>query len=257
VKEVKIVSNLIPFSYNEKQVRVIEKDSEPWFVATDVCDLLDISNPSDAISRLSETMKGVASTDTLGGNQNCRIISEAGLYKLVFTSRKPEAEKFTDWVASEVIPSIRKHGAYMTPETLEKAILNPDFVIDLATRLKLEQQKRAEAEKKVEEQKPMILFAESCIASNDSLLVREVAKLASKKGIVIGEKRLWQKLRDWEVVNSSNEPYQRSMDAGWFEIRQGTYSTPYGSETYRTPKVTPRGQIYIIERLNKEQKGAA
>ncbi|HYE12227.1 MAG TPA: phage antirepressor KilAC domain-containing protein [Patescibacteria group bacterium] len=109
-------------------------------------------------------------------------------------------------------------------------------------------------ETKIEEQKPLVLFAETCIASNDSLLVREVAKLASKKGINIGEKRLWKKLREWEVVNGHNEPYQRAFDAGWFETRQGSYSTPYGTETYRTYKVTPKGQIYIIERLRKEME---
>jgi len=104
----------------------------------------------------------------------------------------------------------------------------------------------------LEEQKPLVLFAETCIASNDSLLVREVAKLASKQGIIIGEKRLWQKLREWEVVSPSNEPYQRAFDAGWFETRRGTYNTPYGSEAYSTYKVTPKGQIYIIEKLKKE-----
>jgi len=103
----------------------------------------------------------------------------------------------------------------------------------------------------LEQQKPLVLFAETCIASNDSLLVREVAKLASKQGVVIGEKRLWQKLREWEVVSNKNEPYQKAFDAGWFETRQGTYNTPYGSETYRTYKVTPKGQIYIIEKLKK------
>lgn len=112
------MNSLIPFQYNSKQVRVINQKGEPWFVATDVCDLLEISNSSDAISRLSDSMKGVASTDTLGGNQNCRIISEAGLYKLVFTSRKPEAEKFTDWVATEVIPSIRKTGGYIANDEM-------------------------------------------------------------------------------------------------------------------------------------------
>jgi len=103
----------------------------------------------------------------------------------------------------------------------------------------------------LEQQKPLVLFAETCIASNDSLLVREVAKLASKQNVAIGEKRLWQKLREWGIVSDKNEPYQKAFDAGWFETRQGTYSTPYGSETYRTYKVTPKGQIYIIEKLKK------
>jgi prophage antirepressor-like protein len=108
-----LMSNeLIPFKYNEKQVRTIIKDGEPWFAATDVCEILELGNTTMAISRLSDNMKGLNSIDTLGGRQYMHIISEAGLYKLVFTSRKPEAEKFTDWVAGEVIPSIRKTGQY-------------------------------------------------------------------------------------------------------------------------------------------------
>ena len=83
------------------------------------------------------------------------------------------------------------------------------------------------------------------------MLVREVAKLASKNGITIGEKRLWQKLRDWGIVSKKREPYQKAFDAGYFETKQGTYSTPYGTETYRTYKVTPRGQVYIIEKLKR------
>jgi anti-repressor protein len=140
---------------------------------------------------------------------------------------------------------------------LEKAWNSPESVMARAVKMAdakiLSLQGRVDVlQQTIEQQKPLILFAETCIASNDSLLVREVAKLASKQGAVIGEKRLWQKLREWEVVSHTNEPYQRAMDAGWFEIRQGTYNTPYGSETYRTPKVTPKGQIYIIEKLKKE-----
>jgi len=249
------MSNIIPFNYNSKQVRVIEKDSDPWFVAKDVCDILEISNGRDAVSRLDDDEKDtVAITDGTPGNPNMTIISESGVYALVFTSRKEEAENFKRWIRKDVIPSIRKHGAYMTPETLEQMIASPEFGIKLLTALKDEQQKRKAAEAKLEEQKPMVLFAESCIASNDSLLVREVAKLASKKGIIISEKRLWQKLRDWGEVSPKNEPYQHAMDAGRWEIKQGTYNTPYGSETYRTPRVTPKGQVYIIEKLKKEQE---
>ena len=100
------------FNYQEKEVRTVIKDGEPWFVASDVCEILEIGNSRMAIDRLNENSKGVSSIDTLGGNQEMNVISEAGVYKLVFTSRKPEAEKFTDWLASEVIPSIRKTGGY-------------------------------------------------------------------------------------------------------------------------------------------------
>jgi prophage antirepressor-like protein len=117
------MNNLIPFNYQDRQVRTVIKDGEPWFVAKDVCEILEISNHRDATDRLNHSMKGVAITDTLGGSQEVNVISEAGLYKLVFTSRKPEAEKFTDWVASEVIPSIRKTGQYTTkPVTVLEAL---------------------------------------------------------------------------------------------------------------------------------------
>ncbi len=140
---------------------------------------------------------------------------------------------------------------------LEKRWNSPEAVMARALKMadaKILEYKNAaiQLETKIEQQKPLVLFAESCIASNDSLLVREVAKLASKKGIVIGEKRLWKKLREWGIVTSKNEPYQYAFDNSWFETKQGIYNTPYGSETYRTYKVTPKGQIYIIEKLKKE-----
>jgi phage antirepressor YoqD-like protein len=181
------------------------------------------------------------------------VITEAGVYKLVFTSRKPEAEKFTDWIASEVLPSIRKHGMYAKEELLD----NPDLLLDVITKLKQEREEKKLLMDKLEQQKPLVMFAETCIASNDSILVRELAKLASKNGVMIGEKRLYKKLREWGLIlGRKNEPSQKAMDANWFEVKKGTYSTPYGSEAYATTKVSPKGQVYIIERLRKEQKEA-
>ena len=111
------------FNYQEKEVRTVTKDGEPWFVAKDVCEILEISDTWNAISRLSENMKGTDTISTLGGIQEMNVISEAGVYKLVFTSRKPEAEKFTDWLASEVIPSIRKTGGYVPKQMSQAEIL--------------------------------------------------------------------------------------------------------------------------------------
>jgi len=111
------------FNYQEKEVRTVIKDGEPWFVAKDVCEILEISDTWNAISRLSENMKGTDTISTLGGIQEMNVISEAGVYKLVFTSRKPEAEKFTDWLASEVIPSIRKTGGYVPKQMTQAEIL--------------------------------------------------------------------------------------------------------------------------------------
>lgn len=246
------------FKYNEQEVRTVMKDGEPWFVVKDVCEVLEIANHRDAVSRLKPTMRDeVGVSDAIGRIQQTIVISEPGVYKLVFRSNKPEAEKFSDWVTEEVIPSIRKHGTYMTPDTIEKVLTDPDTIIQLATALKEERKARIDAEEKLEDQKPLVMFAETCIASNDCLLVREVAKLATKNGIIIGEKRLWQKLREWGEVSKKNEPYQHAMDAGRWEVKQGTYNTPYGSDTYRTFKVTPKGQVYIIEKLRRETNKAS
>ena len=134
------------FEFDGKQVRAKAVDGRVWFAAKDICAILDISNHRNAVAKLNEGQKGVQVMDTPGGPQEMAVITEAGVYKIAFTSQKPEAERFTDWVAEEVLPTIRQHGAYMTPEVIEKAIINPDFVIRLATRLKEERELRLEVE---------------------------------------------------------------------------------------------------------------
>lgn len=244
------------FNYQGNQVRTVIKNNEPWFVAKDVCDVLNHSNHKVAVSRLDEDeVSKVYLTDSLGRNQQTTVVNEAGIYSLILTSNKPEAKQFKRWITHEVIPSIRKHGAYMTPEKIEEVLMNPDTIIQLATTLKMEQQKRIEAEKKIEQQKPLVNFAETCMASDKSLLVREVAKLISKQGILMGERRLYQKLRDWKLIfPNKNEPYQEYIDRGYFEISQGVKETSKGSFTWLTMRVTPKGQMYIINRLKQEQQ---
>jgi len=241
------------FNFNQSQIRAIFKNGQPWFVAKDVCEILEISKYRDAVSRLDSDERGSVLVDTLGGQQTVSAVNEYGLYSLILKSRKPEAKEFKRWITHEVIPSIRKHGAYMTPEKIEEVLLNPDTIIKLATNLKEEQQKRQAAEKLIEQQKPLVAFAESCMASEKSLLVRELAKLVSKHEILIGEKRLFQKLREWKLIfPNKNEPYQEYVDRGYFEISQGVKETSKGSFTWMTMKVTPKGQMYIINRLKKE-----
>lgn len=124
------------------KVRTITLDGEPWMVGNDIAVALGYSNPRDAlVKHVDNEDKGVAKCDTLGGRQNLTIINESGLYALVLSSKLPDARKFRRWITSEVLPSIRKHGAYMTPETLEAAILNPDIMIQLCQELKKEQEK--------------------------------------------------------------------------------------------------------------------
>jgi anti-repressor protein len=190
------------------------------------------------------------------------LIPEPLVYKLAFKASNELAEKFQDWLAIEVIPSIRKHGAYMTPEKIEEVLLNPDTIINLATQLKEERQKRIKAEQTIEIQKPKVIFAESVQASENSILIRELATILRQKGVDIGEKRLFAWLRKNGYLikqkgDSYNLPTQRSMELGLFEIHKRTLTDPDGSiRITRTPRVTGKGQIYFVNKfLNNSKPG--
>jgi len=138
---------------------------------------------------------------------------------LMAHSKLPAAVKFEQWVFDEVIPSIRKHGAYLTPETLEQAILNPDTMIKLCTTLKHEQEKRKVLETKIETDAPLVSFAQDIGTANGSISIGDFAKVLYEKGHrEIGQKRLFQRLRDAKILDKRNMPYQKYMDAGLFVI---------------------------------------
>ena len=184
-------------------------------------------------------------------NAGEKFLTESGVYKLVFKSRKPSAERFSDWVTDEVLPSIRKHGAYMTQETLEKALTSPDFLIRLATKLKEEQEARKQAEFKLEEQEPLVAFANKVSDSSNFIDMGKLAKLLNDEHIKIGRNKLIQWLREQKILMKNNIPYQRYIDSGYFQIKESTFKTPYGEKTAQTTYVTGKGQIYITEKLRK------
>lgn len=245
------------FSYGKSQIRTFVKENEPWFVAKDVCEVLEINNSRMALSRLDADEKGVRSIDTHGGTQVLSVVNEPGLYSLILTSRKQEAKQFKRWITHEVIPSIRKHGAYMTENTIEKALTSPDFLIQLATNLKAEQEARIKAEQKVVEQKPKVLFANAVETSESSILIGELAKILKQNGIDIGQKRLFEWLREngyliKKTGEEFNNPTQKSMELGLFEIKKRAINNPDGSvRVTRTPKVTGKGQVYFVNKFLK------
>ncbi|ARJ25455.1 phage antirepressor Ant (plasmid) [Bacillus mycoides] len=242
------------------QVRTVVKGRDVWFVAKDVCDVLEIVNATRSLSRLDEDeLHSMKVADSLGRLQETNIINESGLYSLIMTSRKPQAKAFKKWVTSEVLPSIRKHGAYMTDQVLEQAVTNPDFAIGLLTKLKEEKEKLAAAQQQIVQQQPLVTFAEACMQSDQTLKVGEVAKLAMKQGIKIGQKRLFDKLREWGLMfKNSTEPTQKGCERELFEVSQGVKKKPNGEAfTWTTTYVTPKGQAYIIDRLKKENEQKA
>lgn len=241
------------FNYNGNEVRTIQKDGEPWWVLKDVCEVLDISQAVRVAERLDEDeVSQTHITDSLGRQQSTYIINESGLYNVILRSDKPEAKPFRKWVTSEVLPSIRKHGAYMTPQKIEEALLNPDTIIKLATNLKAEREKRMELERQAEKDKPLVTFANSVSVAKASILVGELAKLLKQNGVDMGQNRLFTWMRENGYLISRkgtdyNMPTQRSMEMELFEIKLTTISHGDGHTSLnKTPKVTGKGQIYFI-----------
>lgn len=239
--------------FGEVRTKVI--NNEPYFSLNDVCRILEINNPSQAKTRLNKD--GVISNeviDSMGRTQQANFINESNLYKLIFQSRKSEAEKFADWVTSEVLPTIRKHGAYMSSEVIEKTLSDPDYLIRLATNLKEEKAKRALAEAQIEKDKPKVLFADSCEVAENSILIGEFAKRLKQNGYDIGQNKLFEWLRQHDYLCKSGErknlPTQYSMERGLFEIKTRVFSNPNGSvRTTSTTKITGRGQIYFTNKF--------
>lgn len=250
------------------EVRVAGTSENPLFCLADVCRVLEIKNPRDCKSRLKP--EGVVLTDGVSKTTNqygitteqevtLTFINEQNLYKVIMRSDKPQAEPFQDWVCGEVLPSIRKHGAYMTNDTLEKALASPDFLIQLATNLKEEQQKRIEAERKVTEAAPAVAFTKAVQSANSSCLIGELAKLIAQNGYSIGEKRLFAWMRDNGYLGKHGERYnipnQQYVEQGLFELKKGVRSGDNGVlHTTITPKVTGKGQVYFVNKFlgNKE-----
>nr|DAK43792.1 MAG TPA: repressor domain protein [Bacteriophage sp.] len=242
------------------RVRTMVINGSPWFVAKDVCECLDINNSRQALARLdSDEKNSVILNDGTPGNPEKGIVNEYGLYSLVLSSRKPSAKAFKRWITHEVIPAIRKHGAYMTGETLEQALTSPDFLIRLATELKTEQEARKMAEAQIEADKPKVLFADSVAASHGSILVGELAKLLNQNGIDIGQNRLFNWLRENGYLicrkgTDYNMPTQRSMEMQLFNIKETAITHSDGHVSIsKTVKVTGKGQLYFV---NKFLKGA-
>lgn len=245
------------FNFEGNDVRTLNHDEQIWFAAPDVTKALKLTNTTVALKSLDGDEVTKFNLGGLSGETN--FISEPGLYKLVGASHKPAAKRFNRWVTHEVLPSIRKHGAYMTPETIEKAIYNPDFIINLATQLKDEQAKTAALTADNETMKPKALFADAVATSHTTILVGDLAKVIKQNGVDIGAKRLFAWLREKgylikRIGADYNSPTQRAMELGLFEVKETAISHSDGHVTVqKTPKVTGKGQQYFINKfLQKE-----
>lgn len=248
------MNQLQVFNNNELgQVRTVIQGEDIWFIAKDVCEVLEIKNTTVAIQKLDSDEVTKFNLGGLSGEIN--IINESGLYSLIMTSRKPQAKAFKKWVTSEVLPSIRKHEAYMTDQVLEQAVTNPDFMIGLLTNLKEEQAKRIEVERRVLQQQPLVTFAQAIQVSTNLISIKQLAILMKQKGIDIGQNRLFEWLRENGYLCKKrgsiyNTPTQYSMGLGLFESQEFVRTNSEGEfVTSFTPKVTGKGQLYFINKF--------
>lgn len=249
------------------EIRTIkDENGEPWFVGKDVAEILEYTNTTKAIlTHVDDEDKKILTSQngTLENipNRGLTIINESGLYALIFSSKMKKAKEFKRWVTSEVLPAIRKHGAYMSDEVIEKTLSDPDYLIMLATNLKEEKAKRALAEAENERNKPKVLFADTVSASSRSCLMGELAKMISQEAIrqgridgKIGQNKLFAWMRNNGYLCKSgerkNQPMQQYVEQGLFEMKKGSYVDSRGANVVTTTtKVTGKGQIYFINKF--------
>ena len=269
--------NLEIFNYEGNEIRTTLINNEPWFVGKDVAEILGYKNTKDAlISHIDKDDKKIIQRSDFTTienyipksalamnlvsadvpNRGLTIINESGLYSLILSSKLEGAKKFKKWVTSEVLPTIRKHGAYMTNDTLEKALTSPEFLIQLATNLKIEKEKNKMLTDKIETDRPKVIFAEALAVSEKSILIGELAKILKQNGINIGANRLFEWLRANNYLmakgESRNQPSQKSMNLKLMEIKKTTINNSDGSVRVTvTTKITPKGQEYFINKFLK------
>ena len=249
------MNNLQIFNSDEfNSVRGTQIDGDAFLLGSDVASALGYSNPQKAIrDHVDDDDKLTERIVLSGQNREAIFINESGVYALVFSSKLPKAKEFKRWVTSEVLPSIRKHGAYMTPDALEQALMNPDGMIRVLQALKDEQEKRKALEAQNEEMKPKALFADAVAASDTSILMNDLAKLLKQEGVDIGGGRLWKWMRDHGYIfKHSCEPTQKGMDLGLFEVIERTVQrSNHAPKVTRTTKITGKGQIYFINKFKE------
>lgn len=245
--------------FNNKEfgnIRTVNIDGEPWFVGKDVAEALGYSNSRKALAdHVHYDDKGVTKCDTLGGKQDLTVINESGLYALIFGSKLESAKRFKHWVTSEVLPAIYHNGGYIQgqenlsdTELMAKAILVAQKTIEQKNQI-IEQQKE-----KIEQDRPKTIFADAVSASETSILVGDLAKLICQNGYQIGQKRLFEWLRQngylMKCGSSRNMPTQRYLEQGLFEVKESNVQNPDGSiRITRTTKITGRGQLYFVNKF--------
>lgn len=251
------MNELKNFSFEGQQIRTLSIEGEPYFVGKDVADILGYQNGSRDINRhVDAEDKLRTQIEYAGQKREVTVINESGLYSLILGSKLPTAKKFKRWVTSEVLPAIRKHGAYMTDQKAAAIVTDKGSLADLLQQA-AEQLKRKDIQ--IEQMKPKALFADAVSTSDTPILVGELAKILHQNGVSMGQNRMFRWLRDNGYLiskkgTSYNMPTQRAMELGLFKIKENAITHSDGHVTItKTPKVTGKGQVYFVNKFVGEE----
>ncbi|HNW87907.1 MAG TPA: phage antirepressor KilAC domain-containing protein [Candidatus Limiplasma sp.] len=266
------MNGLQVFFYGEREVRTIQRDSEPWFAGKDVCAVFGDTNHNRSLSRVTDEDKTVIVVSTPAGVRNVIFVSESGLYDLLFSMQPQKANiggvqdayptdinerirqlhSFRRWVTHEVLPSIRKHDAYLTHDKLEEVLSDPDAWIRVLTALKDEHVAKEALRQQAAVDKPKVVFADAVAVSDGTILIGELAKILKGNGIEIGQNRLFEQLRqDGFLIRRRgtdyNAPTQKAMELGLFKVKETAITHSDGHVTIsKTTKITGKGQQYFV-----------
>ena len=239
------------------QIRTIQQNGEPWFVGKDVADILGYQNGSRDVNRhVDEDDRQNYQNGTFESNRGLTIINESGLYSLILSSKMPKAKEFKRWVTSEVIPAIRKTGGYIAgSENMTDAEIMAKAVLVAQSTIRQRDQRIKELESDVAAAKPKVLFADAVSAADSTILIGDLAKILKQNGHPIGQKRLfnWMREQGYLIKRAGadyNSPTQRAMEMGLFKIKETAISHSDGHVSVsKTTKVTGKGQQYFINKF--------
>ncbi|MHB9649296.1 phage antirepressor [Weissella paramesenteroides] len=236
------------FNFEQMNVRTVEIDGTPYFVAKDIAYLLDVKNSRDVISNLDEDEKGVGLIDTPGGKQKMNVITESGVYEFIGASRKPAAENAKRWLRKEVLPSIRKHGAYLTNDKIEEILLSPDTLIKVATELKNEREKNVLLTQQVSESRPKADYYDKIMQSKSLVTITQIAKDYGWSA-----KQMNDKLHSLGVqykIGGQWVLYSKYQDKGYtFSTTVDITKRDGSSDVKMNTKWTQKGRVFIYNLL--------
>ena len=235
------------------RIRTVMIDNEPWFDGKDVAQILEYRETAKAIrTHVDAEDKGVSVLDTPGGKQEITIINESGLYSLVLSSKMPRAKEFKRWVTSEVLPTIRRTGGYVTDEEKFAETYLPFLDEPYKNLFKLQMIAINKLNERIRHDEPLVEFANQVGNSSNLIDINAMAKLARNMNIPIGRNRLFYWLRKNRILMQNNLPYQEYIERGYFAVKESVFETDSMTKTYQQTYVTGKGQQYLIGRLKNE-----